>query len=224
MTKRLSHGLEALYAFTWAKELQVGTELGTVNDVFNRGQNKSISGFSRPLVSAISINYRLPAWGSNRIRSQVVRDWALGSTLSYASGQPILAPTSTNNLSTLLFRSTYFNRVPVVDPFLKDLNCHCIDPTQDLVLNSAAWTNPAAGQFRRPALIAVIVVVRVGRTPSLSLGRVFAFKEQMRLTVRINFINILNRLEMSNPAATSPTAATTKQHCDRIPHRRVRFC
>lgn len=209
-TKRLSHGLEVLYAFTWAKELQEGTELGSVNDVFNRDQNKTLSGFSRPLVSAISVNYRLPAWGSNRILSQAVRDWAIGSTLSYASGLPILAPTSTNNLSTLLFRSTFFNRVPGVDPFLKDLNCHCIDPTQNLVLNPAAWSNPTAGQWGTAA--PYYNDYRYQRRPSesLSLGRVFAFKEQMRLTIRMNFINILNRLEMSNPAATSPTGATTK--------------
>jgi hypothetical protein len=73
-----------------------------------------------------------------------VRDWAIGSTLSYANGTPILAPTSTNNLTTLLFRSTFFNRVPGVSLFLKDLNCHCIDPTQDLVLNLLAWSNPSA--------------------------------------------------------------------------------
>jgi hypothetical protein len=147
VTKRLSHGLDAQYVFTWAKELQEGTEINTVNDVFNRSQNKTLSGFSRPLVSAISVNYRLPAWGSNKILSQVVHDWTIGSLLSYSSGLPILAPTSTNNLNTLLFRSTFFNRNPGVPLFLKDLNCHCIDPTTDLVLNPNAWSNPAAGQW-----------------------------------------------------------------------------
>ena len=51
VTKRYSHGLILDYAFTWAKEEQLGTEGGTVNDYQNRLQNKSISGFSRPLVS-----------------------------------------------------------------------------------------------------------------------------------------------------------------------------
>jgi len=216
VTKRLSHGLDVLYAFTWSKEFQLGTELGTVNDVFNRDQNKTISGFSRPLVSALSINYRLPAWGSNRILSQVVRDWAFGSTPSYASGVPILAPSSTNNLNALLFRTatvgggTFFNRNPGVPLFLKDLNCHCIDPTQDLVLNPAAWSNPAAGQWGTAA--PYYNDYRYQRRPSesFSLGRVFAFNEQMRLTIRINFVNVFNRLQMSNPAATAPTAATTR--------------
>jgi len=42
------------------------------------------------------------------------------------------------------------------------------------------------------------------------LGRVFSFKERMRLTVRMNFTNPLNRTNLSNPSVTSPTAATTK--------------
>jgi len=149
-----------------------------------------------------------------------VRDWTIGSTLSYASGLPILAPTSTNNLSTLLFRSTYFNRNPGVPLFLQnrngtttplaDLNCHCIDPTQDLVLNPAAWSNPTAGNWGTAA--PYYNDYRYQRRPSesFSVGRVFAFKEQMRLTIRMNFVNIFNRLEMSNPSATAPTGATTK--------------
>jgi len=44
----------------------------------------------------------------------------------------------------------------------------------------------------------------------MSLGRIFAIREQMKLTIRMNFVNIFNRLEMSNPAATAPTAATTR--------------
>ncbi len=73
------------WRFTWSKELQMGTELGVINGVQNRSANKTISGFSRPFVSVISANYRLPAWGSNKYVSQVVRDWAIGATLNYAS-------------------------------------------------------------------------------------------------------------------------------------------
>jgi len=209
VTQRVWHGLEAAYAFTWAKEMQLGTEGGTINDVFNRSQNKTISGFSRPLVSVISINYRVPAPRGNKIVSLAVRDWAFGSLLTYASGTPILAPTSTNNLTTLLFRSTYYNRNPGVPLFLKDLNCHCIDPTKDLVLNPAAWTNPTDGQWGTAN--AYYNDYRNQRRPSesMSLGRVFSFKERMRFTVRMNFTNPLNRLEMSNPSGSPSTPTTT---------------
>ena len=209
VTQRVWHGLEAQYVFTWAKEQQQGVELGTINDVFNRPQNKSISGFGRPLVSTLSLNYRVPAPAGNKIVSQVLRDWAVGATLSYASGLPILAPTSTNNLSSVLFRGTYYNRVPGVNPFLKDLNCHCIDPTKDLVLNPAAWSNPAAGQWGTAS--PYYNDYRYERRPSasLSLGRVFAFKERVRFTVRMNFTNILNRTQLQNPTATTPASSTS---------------
>jgi hypothetical protein len=147
VTKRYSHGLDVVYAFTWSKQLQLGTEGGVINGIQNRDNNKTISGFSQPLVSVVSVNYRLPAWGSNKLLSYAVRDWAIGSTLSYASGLPILAPASTNNLSTLLYQSTFDIRLPGQSLFLKEPNCHCIDPSKDLMLNPAAWVNPLDGQF-----------------------------------------------------------------------------
>jgi hypothetical protein len=209
VTKRYSYGLILDYAFTWAKEQQLGTELGTVNDFQNRMQNKSISGFYRPFASVLSLNYRLPKWGPNKIISQVVRDWTIGTVLSYGSGLPILAPTSTNNLSTLLFRSTFFNRVPGQPLFLKDLNCHCIDPTKDLVLNPAAWVNPTDGQWGTSA--PYYNDYRYERRPSesMSVGRVFRIRESMAFTVRMNFQNIFNRTQLSNPTATNPLAAFT---------------
>jgi hypothetical protein len=213
VTQRVNHGLEAQFAFTWAKELQSGTEAGTVNDVFNRATTKTISGFSRPLVSVLSINYRVPRPAGNRYVSQVLRDWALGTTLNYSSGVPILAPSSTNNLTTLLFRGTFYNRVPDQPLFLKDLNCHCIDPTKDLVLNPAAWTNPSDGQWSVSA--PYYSDYRYERRPSesMSVGRVFQIGPEgkgAKLTVRMNFTNIFNRTQLSNPAATTPSAATIK--------------
>ena len=209
VTKRYSYGLILNYAFTWAKEEQLGVEGGTVNDYQNRIQNKSISGFSRPFASVLSANYRLPAWGTNKFVSHAVRDWTIGAVLSYGSGLPILTPASTNNLSTLLYRSTFFNRVPGVPLFLKDLNCHCIDPTKDLVLNPAAWSNPADGQWGTSA--PYYGDFRYQRRPaeSMSFGRIFRIHESIAITVRMNFQNIFNRTQMSNPTATNPLAATT---------------
>jgi len=209
VTKRVSHGLDVVYAFTWSQQFQLGTEGGIINGFQNRSVNKTISGFSQPLVSVVSVNYRLPARGSNKFFSQAVRDWAIGATMNYSSGLPILAPASTNNLSTLLFQSTYFNRVPGQPLFLKDLNCHCIDPTKQLVLNPAAWANPVDGQFGTGAMY--YNDYRYQRRPSevMTLGRVFKFNEQgMSLTVRMNFQNIFNRTEMPNPGG-GPTTPTT---------------
>jgi hypothetical protein len=181
-----------------------------VNDVFNRANAKTISGLLRPFVSVIAAHYTLPKWGSNRIVSYAVRDWAIGATLSYASGLPIPAPTSNNRLSTLLFQSTVFNRVPGVPLFLKDLNCHCIDPTKDLVLNPAAWSDAPDGQFGTSAFYYNDYRYQRRPSESVSLGRVFRIRERMALTLRMNFTNIFNRTEMANPAFSNATAVTTR--------------
>ncbi len=108
-----------------------------------------------------------------------------------------------------MFRSTYFNRVPNQPLFLKDLNCHCIDPTKDLVLKPAAWSNPTDGQWGTSA--PYYNDFRYERRPaeSMSFGRIFRIRESMALTIRMNFQNIFNRTQLSNPAATNPLAAFT---------------
>jgi outer membrane receptor protein involved in Fe transport len=44
----------------------------------------------------------------------------------------------------------------------------------------------------------------------MSLGRVFSIREKMALTVRMNFQNIFNRTEVSNPSGTNILTPTTK--------------
>ena len=122
--------------------------------------NKTISAYSQPLVLAMGFNYQTPAPHINRVLSSIVRDWTIGGFLSYASGLPIESPIGQNNLQQLLFQSnntsissgqnssssatgTFMNRVAGQPLFLKDLNCHCIDPNKDFVLNKDAWSNPA---------------------------------------------------------------------------------
>ncbi|MEO5925725.1 MAG: TonB-dependent receptor, partial [Bryobacteraceae bacterium] len=218
VTQRFSHGLDFTYTFTYQKELVLGADSdsaglggsGAVNDVFNRNTNKQISSFSRPLVSVIAVNYRLPALGGNKYLSFAARDWTLGAVLQYASGVPILSPSGQKNLNTLYFRNTFANRVAGVNPFLKDLNCHCLDPDKDLVLNPAAWQDPADGQFGTAA--AYYNDYRYQRRPSenINFGRVFRIREKMSLSMRMEFSNIFNRTQMANPTVGNALAATTR--------------
>lgn len=128
-----------------------------------------------------------------------------------ASGLPILVPASNNGLGALLLRSgtaTYANRVPGQPLFLQDLNCSCFDPNKTFVFNPAAWTDPPAGQFGFSA--PYYSDYRYQRRPqeSLSMGRVFRFRERMTLQVRAEFFNALNRTYLNNP--TSNNAAATQ--------------
>lgn len=208
VTKRFSHGLDASYTLTWAKELQLGADTdgggvaGQINDILNRDNNKQLSSFSRPLVSILALNYTLPKWGPNKWVRYAVADWSLATSLQYASGLPILVPTtavSTSNLSTSFLRGTYAERVPGVPLFLQDINCHCFDPAQTQVLNPAAWKDPTAGTFSPSA--AYYDDYRFRRIPkeSFSFGRIFRIREKITFTARAEFINPFNRTQVPNP-------------------------
>ncbi len=222
VTKRYSHGLDASYSLTWQKSLTQGAESeggggGSINDAFNRSVNKDISQFDQPLVSILAVNYTTPRWsaghsGAAKAASWLARDWTIGGLFQYRSGLPILAPTATTNLAGYLFQSTYVNRVPGVNPFLQNLNCHCFDPNSTLTLNPAAWSQPAIGQFGTAAAYYTDYRYQRRPTENLGVGRTFRVKERVSVNLRAEFTNIFNRTEQSNPTATNAAAATTKSN------------
>ena len=98
------------------------------------------------------------------------------------------------------------NRVSGEPLFLKDLNCHCIDPNKDFVLNPKAWSDVPQGQWGFSA--PYYNDYRYARVPSeqLSLGRIFRFKERYRFQVRAEFFNVFNRIVMPTPSAGQSAA------------------
>jgi hypothetical protein len=203
VTKRFSHGLAVNTAFTWSKALS--NPGGTVNNVYNRGVNKSITSFNQPLIFNVGFTYQTQKYTSNKVVNALVSDWMIGGLLEYVSGLPIPTPIATTNHSSLYFQSTLMNRVPGQPLYSKHLNCHCIDPYQDFVLNAAAWTNPASGTWGVSA--PYYSDFRYERRPGeqMSLGRLFRIKEQMTLQVRAEFFNVFNRTYLANPSLTAPT-------------------
>ena len=83
VTKRYSHGLSTLQpASPGRKSSPLGADGGTINDVFNRRNQKNISPQSMPFVFVIAINYQSPAsvrnrWFVRNGRMDIRRDPAL---------------------------------------------------------------------------------------------------------------------------------------------------
>jgi Carboxypeptidase regulatory-like domain len=227
VTKRYSHGLDVQGAFTWQKELTRGVNSDTsyltpqaplINDVFNYESAKQISGFSRPLQLIISANYTTPGLHGDgtamKAMSWAVRDWTFGAVLRYQSGALLRIPASNNGLLTQLGRgpsnnpalwgggNTLVNRVNGVPLFLQDPDCHCIDPTQQLTLNPAAWQDVPAGQFGGGA--PYYNDYRWQRQPqeAFNVGRNFRLAKEgkVNLNIRAEFQNVLNRVTLSAPS------------------------
>jgi hypothetical protein len=221
-TKRMSHGLVLGSAFTWAKSLASppgalggtanSTDLTGVNNVFNRANQKAISYFSQPFVFVVNFSYQIPTLRSGRLFNTLLGDWTVSGLLQYQSGLPIMAPSSRNNLSQVLFQNTYMNRVAGQPLYLKDLNCGtgCIDPNKDFVLNPAAWSDAAAGTWGTGSLF--YNDYRYARRPNeqLSLGKIFRIRERMSLQVRAEFFNVFNRTYLANPDTSNPLLTQTR--------------
>ena len=213
VSKRFSHGLEFTANYTRSKNLttaedQDGTTI-PVNNVFNRRVNKTYSRNDQPNIFVASFTYQVPGWNHNSWTKQILGGWQVGGILRYASGTPIQVPAANNSLGSVLFQNTFVNRVPGQPLFLKDLNCGCIDPNKDLVLNPAAWSQPAPGQFGTAA--AYYNDYRYARRPDeeLSLGRMFRIKERMSFQIRAELFNVFNRTYLNNPANTNAQATTS---------------
>jgi hypothetical protein len=230
-TQRFARGLTAGAAYTFAKELVNGSNGDTsyltvaaplINDVFNRDQNKQLSSLGRPHMLVVNFSYLTPGVNSDstgmKIVSAVLKDWTISGILRYQSGDLIRVPGSNNGLRTQLNRgpennpalwgggNTFWNRVEGQPFLLKDPNCHCINPTTELVLNKAAWVDAAPGQFGTSA--PYYNDYRWQRQPAeaLSIGRRFriAGEDGVSLDVRAEFQNVFNRLFLSNPSVGGP--------------------
>ena len=105
--------------------------------------------------------------------------------------------------------TTFQNLVPGQPLFLQDPNCHCFDPTKQLVLNPAAWSDVGTGQYSSTA--PYLNNYRWQRQPaeSMSFGRIFPLAREGRvnLNVRIEFQNVFNRTFLSAPSVANPTAS-----------------
>jgi hypothetical protein len=217
VTKRYSHGLSVTSAFTWSKtEANPAGTLTTntasvagINNIFNRTNQKGITANDIPFIFNTGFSYEVPKSRkiANRFLRNAVSGWVFGGLLLFQSGAPIGVPVSSNNQAGWYGQNTLENRVPGQPLFLQDLNCHCIDPTNQFVLNPAAWANPAPGQWGTSS--PYYADYRGQRRPmeSINIGRTFRVGERTSLEVRAEFFNVLNRMELNGPTTNSPQGA-----------------
>jgi hypothetical protein len=96
-----------------------------------------------------------------------------------------------------------------------NINCHCFDPTITQVLNPAAWTPAAWTNVPNGQFAANESSIRSFRgicipQESANFGRNFRIKERYDLSIRLEFTNIVNRLQLPQVIglgnfASSPT-------------------
>ena len=201
-TKRLAHGLQVNGTFTWSKAMV------SIRPNLFVESNKSLQPTDQPFVFNANIVYTTQTYFANHILATITKDFALGAYVQYGSGLPLTPPAAT---STNYIGASEQFRVPGQPLYLKNLNCGCINPYQDQVLNPAAWANPANGTFG-PATGTLYGDFRSARRPqeNFNFGRTFRIRERMSFQVRAEFVNIFNRTQIGNPSTSNPSAALGK--------------
>jgi hypothetical protein len=234
VTQRFSHGLSANANYTWSKNL----DLMSSTDIFNRQLGKNISGNDVPQQFRMSAEYQVPnlsgsgiKYLSNRTVSYILGNWGIGWYLQYQSAGVLARPTNqgTLPLSNFLGRGpgaaqlrtgadgqpmspwsvnwVDYDGVRRTDPI--DINCHCFDPTKNLVLNPAAWESIPNGKWANS--LSDLRYYRGIRQPqeNLNVSRNFRMTERVLLHIRVEFQNVLNRTRLPQPTGGNFTANPT---------------
>ncbi len=212
--KRFSHGLTATATYTYSKTLDSTSNAGSIYD---RRSFKGLAIADYPNLFSLSVDYTVPAFGPvkrNHLARTLLSDWRITTLDTIQSGDLLASPTSSNSIGSYL-ATGYTRQVRVLGQplYLIDINCNCIDPTQQTVLNPAAWQNQAPGV--PGSNIVYYNDFRGQRRPIVSagLGKQFRIREKLSFSVRAEFFNLFNQLlSLPNPSTSSPQNPPTRSN------------
>ncbi len=210
LTKRLSRGLQAGGAYTWAK----GLTRPTPQDFFNPNGSRWALQQIPPQTLTFNLTYTVPRFSFiPKYANVVVRDWQVSWSSNYQSGIFLAPPVS----------NVYANFLPSEDVRVAGQplytvsninNIHSYNPETTQVLNPNAWqpcpTNSVCGSAANgifgPVGTQLYSDFRGPRAPreSANIGRHFRIKEKYDFYVRAEFVNIFNRTILPNPGTGSP--------------------
>jgi hypothetical protein len=208
VTKRLSHNLQASGAFTWQKSFLRGAR----QDFWNPENSVWALQNIPPRVLTFNATYTTPKIEYLETRAkamnQLVKDWQIGWFADYQSGTLLTPPTS--NVANFL--PSEATRVAGQPLYLKGMNCGCINPYTDQVLNPLAWKN-LPSNLTGTATSVLYTDFRGPRHPqeNANIARNFRLSERFNLQFRGEFVNIFNRTLLPNPITNvNPSVQLTR--------------
>jgi hypothetical protein len=199
--RRMSHGLQALVSYTFAKSSDLGSNDGTgteapsVSQVVLPPLSPSDFDIRHSLAGAISYEVPAPAWG--RLGNAILKGWAVDG-LVRASSVPPINVTVGNQDATVGFLQVQASVVPG-QPFW------IADPTQPAgrALNPAAFAVPAAGEMGNFPRNSLRSPYSIDQT-DLAVRRRFNLTERLKLDVRAEYFNIFNHPMFGAPGSNQP--------------------
>ena len=201
--KRFSKGLAFLAHYTFSKfidDVEATSEYGSTGsymNAYNRRLDKARSSSDVPHHILVTLQYDIPSFAAvrnNPLLSSALRGWKLGLVETYMSG-PVFTVVTASNTASGLFPAGTLRPDLVGDPELPS--------GQRSVakwFNTAAFSQPAPltfGTSPRSILRGAPVV-----TTDLTIEKSFRLSEGVKLDIRSEFYNLLNRANFNAPVAT----------------------
>jgi len=205
--KRFSNGLTLLGWFTWSKSF-----------TWSQGQFPNWRFWqldpNPATVAAFNWAYSLPFGrgktflsNSSKAVSAVVSGWKVNGFLRYADGTPLTITGAGGSLVAIGY-SQWATAVPGASPYSVS-NPRDFDPGKgNRYLNAAAFQLTTGFNFGSMAPNPSWVRGFTSKSESLTIGRVFAIYERMKLDLSIDATNPFNFVRWSNPALNLASPAT----------------
>jgi len=218
-TKRSNHGLSFLTSYTWSKALATTDTAGpgdytyNAQNIYNVAADYGVTAYHTPHDLKITWIYDLPfgkqgRWLRSGAGNLILGGWSGSMIHRYQSGSPI-SVTATNFDGQALFNPNLRADV-LLPPDQQKLTDSITDPNRSTgtpYLNPAAFKNPPLTDKRVPIHLGnaprflpnVRTFARYGEDFSLIKKTDLPFREGMTFEIRIDALNIFNRIGIGGP-------------------------
>jgi hypothetical protein len=207
VTKRISHGLQFQFSYTWAKLLSTGSSTASIEGLNNQNQlprgysqrfDRGPGGYDIRHAFRGNYIYRLPEFTQQSVLGKFTNGWWLSGILIFQGAYPF-TPTLSGDRYLAQNNSTTQrpNLAPGFDPKKAILGTpeRWFDPTMFEVPVAGRLGNSGVGVLRGPKMFNTDVSL-VKDTKVAFLG------EQGSLQFRCEVFNILNRANFALPTTT----------------------
>ena len=209
LQKRFTSGLSFLLSYTYARTMgnsDHGFTLFTPNALnkFNQRAEWAVSSSDQPHVIALSGVYELPfgagkpflSAGNGFFAKELIGGWQVSGIFQYAAGTPFGIGASGDPLLTGGNRA---NVVPGAPIHLNYKNYYSKTP----VFNTAAFQDPGKAAVGDAARNQSDLRNPFNSNENVALAKKFQFGEGVQAELRMEYFNILNRMQVCGPSDTN---------------------
>jgi hypothetical protein len=198
--KRFSDSFSLLAHYTWSRFRddvtaadEYGSNIGGYMDAYNRDLDWAVSGSDVPHHFVATVLYEIPALTAHRVLNAALSGWRLGLLQTMQSGAPFTVTTTANTTNA-------FPAGPLRPNLVGDPELAGDERTFNRWFDTTAFQNPAPFTFgnaprsvlRGPRLI----------TTDLTVEKTIRLSDGVRLDVRAEAYNLLNRTNFNVPGST----------------------